>query len=412
MQSKIKPFVNSKVENVVIKDKPVKRIVSVYVVLALVLALPLNGHTAEIVDVPIAASLPDIQAEAWALMEMNSGWVVAAKNAQEPRPPASITKLMSNYVLFSELRQKRISLDDMVPISEDAWRAEGSRMFADVNTRISLEELLKSMVIQSGNDASIALAEHVSGSEPAFAALMNKSARELKLSNSFFVNSTGLPAQGHRMSAADILSLSAALIRDFPEYYPWFAQKSYAHNNITQYNRNKLLWKDDSVDGLKTGFTEAAGYCLVASAKRGDQRWIAVVLGAEGTKQREKAVRVLLEYGFKNFQSASLLNEQGGLASVKIYAGEADELHLQVANPANVVVPAGRIKDIRKIVEHSPYLEAPIQTGAAAGMVRLMLDEREIYATPLVAMSTIKEAGWWKSIIDSIKLRWRETFDD
>lgn len=395
-----------------IKYKFVKTLKPRLIFFALVSALPLNTRAAEIIDVPIAASLPKIEAQAWALMEMNSGWVVAQQNAQEPRPPASITKLMSNYVLFSELRNGRINLDDMVPISEDAWRAEGSRMFADVNTRISLEQLLKSMVIQSGNDASIALAEFVGGSEPAFAALMNKSAQELKLANSFFVNSTGLPAPGHKMSAVDILSLSAALIRDFPEYYPWFAQKSYTHNNITQYNRNKLLWKDGSVDGLKTGFTEAAGYCLVASAKRGEQRWIAVVLGTEGTKQREKAVRVLLEYGFKNFQPASLLNEQGGLASIKIYGGEADELRLQVAKPANVVVPAGRTGDIKQVIEHSPYLEAPIQTGAAAGMVRLTLDGREIYSTPLVAMSTIKEAGWWKSITDSIKLRWRETFED
>ena len=385
--------------------------------LALVFSMALavsvgSARAAKIVNVPVAGSLPEIEAEAWALMEMNSGWVVAQHNASTPRPPASITTLMSNYVLFSELKKGTISMDDMVPISEDAWRAEGSRMFADVNTRIKLELLLKSMVIQSGNDASIALAEFVGGSEPAFAALMNKSARELGLSSSFFINSTGLPAEGHRMSAVDILSLSAAVIRDFPEYYPWFAIKSYTHNNITQYNRNKLLWKDESVDGLKTGFTDAAGYCLVASAKRSDQRWIAVVLGTDGTKEREKAVRVLLEYGFKNFQPVSLLDEQGGIASVQVYGGEADQLRLQVAKPANIVVPAGRKDDVEQIIEHSPYLQAPIQTGSAAGMVRLTLDGREIYSTPLIAMSTIKEAGWWKSLIDSIKLRWREFTED
>lgn len=371
-----------------------------------------TAHSAQVVNVPIGAPEPKIEAQTWALMEMNSGWIVTQQGANVPRPPASITKLMSNYVLFAELQKGTISLSDMVPISEEAWRAEGSRMFADVNTRIELEPLLKSMVIQSGNDASIALAEFVGGSEPAFAALMNKAARELKLTNSFFVNSTGLPDEGHQMSAADILTLSAAIIRDFPEFYPWYAEKVYTHNNITQYNRNKLLWKDDSVDGLKTGYTEAAGYCLVASAKRGDQRWIAVVLGTDSVKQREKDVRVLLEYGFKNFQSASLLNEQGGLASIDIYGGEADELRLQVAKPANVVVPTGRESDIQQSIEHSPYLEAPIQAGAAVGSVRLTLDGREIFSTPLVAMSTIKEAGWWKGFTDSIKLRWREFFSD
>lgn len=374
-----------------------------------------NGVSAQatkLVDVPIAAAAPDIQAEAWALMEMNSGWVINSKNAETPRAPASITKLMANYVLFSELNKGTVSMQDMVPISEEAWRAEGSRMFADVNTRIKFEQLLKSMVIQSGNDASIALAEFVGGSEAAFAALMNKSARELGLRNSFFVNSTGLPADNHAMTATDILALSAAIIRDFPEYYTWYSERTYTHNNITQQNRNRLLWKDSTIDGLKTGYTEAAGYCLVASAKRGEQRWIAVVLGTDSVKTREQAVRSLLEYGFKNFEPVSLLDKQGGLASVRMYGGDAEELRLQVAELANVVVPAGRAGDIQQSIEYPAYLEAPIQAGAAAGLARLTLDGREIYSAPLVAMSTIKPSGWWKGFVDSIKLRWRRFLDD
>ncbi len=385
-------------------------LVFLFSVFCLTTSVTTSVRAAYVADVPVAAELPEIEATAWALMEMNSGWIVANENANKPLPPASITKLMAKYVLFSELKKGTISLEDSVPISEEAWRAEGSRMFADVNTRIGLEPLLKSMVVQSGNDASIALAEYVGGSEPAFAALMNKAARELGLKHSRFMNSTGLPAENHLMSSTDILSLSAAIIREFPEFYSWFAIKSYRHNNITQYNRNKLLWKDSTVDGLKTGYTEAAGYCLVASAKRGEQRWIAVVMGTESAKARERAVRELLEFGFRNFASVSLLNEQGGLANVQVYGGDVDELMLQVAQPANVVIPIGREADIEQLIEHSLYLEAPIKAGEAAGLARLMLDGREIYSTPLIAMSTIKQAGWWKGLMDSIKLRWRNFF--
>lgn len=375
-------------------------------------ALSINASAVQVVPVPGLMPAPEIDAPVWALMEMNSGWIVAEQGANVDRSPASITKLMTNYVIFSELNKGTISLEDMVPISEDAWRAEGSRMFADVNTKIKLELLLKSTVVQSGNDASIALAEFLGGSEPAFAALMNRSARELGLTKSFFANSTGLPAENHTMTASDILGLSAAIIKDFPKFYTWYAIKSYTHNDITQYNRNKLLWKDGSVDGLKTGFTDAAGYCLVASAKRGDQRWLAVVLGAKSVRAREKAVRSLLEYGFKNFQPVTLLDDQDGLASLRVYGGDAEELRLQVPKPASLVVAAGRVGDVQQSIEHSPYVEAPIQAGAALGAVRLTLDGREIYNAPLVAMSTIKKAGLWKSLTDSIKLRWRNFLDE
>jgi len=223
------------------------------------------------------------------LMDMNSGWVVAGKNAREPLSPASITKLMMNYVVFSKLKSGDINFTDQVSISEKAWRAEGSRMFADVNTRIELKHLLKSTVIQSGNDASIALAEYVGGSELGFSELMNHAASELGLQDSHFVNSTGLTAQGHYMSASDVAALSAAIIRDFPDFYPWYAEKEYTHNNIRQQNRNRLLWKDSSVDGLKTGYTEAAGYCLVGTAKRNGQRWIAVVLACKCKSLRRRS---------------------------------------------------------------------------------------------------------------------------
>ncbi len=355
---------------------------------------------------------PEIDAKAWVLYEINSGSIVSSKNSDLALPPASITKLMMNYVLFSRLKSGELKSSDMVPISEQAWRAEGSRMFADVNTRIELGHLLKSTIIQSGNDASIALAEFTGGSEFAFAQLMNQEARKLGLDHSNFVNSTGLPAEGHLMSALDIAKLSAAIIKDYPEQYAWYAEKVYTHNEITQYNRNKLLWKDDSVDGLKTGYTEAAGYCLVGSAKRAKQRWIAVVMGAKSQEAREAAVLELLNYGFNYFDATELLNQQGGLTSVKVYGGETDQVLLQASAPANVVVPKGRQAEIVTTLHHSPYFEAPIEVGQPMGLAQLTLDGNTLIEVPLIATSQINAAGWWKRFVDSIKLRTKQFWED
>ena len=355
---------------------------------------------------------PEIDAKSWVLIEINSGKVIASKNHKLPVPPASITKLMMNYVLFSRLASGELKSSDMVPISEHAWRAEGSRMFADVNTRIELGHLLKSTIIQSGNDASIALAEFTGGSEFAFAQLMNQEAKKLGLDQSNFVNSTGLPAEGHLMSALDIAKLSAAIIKHYPAEYEWYSEKVYTHNGITQYNRNKLLWKDDSVDGLKTGYTEASGYCLVGSAKRAKQRWIAVVMGAKSTAARESAVLELLNYGFNYFDASEQLNQQGGVTSVKVYGGEVDQVLLQASVPAHVVVPKGRQGDIQTVLQHSPYFEAPIEVGQAMGLAQLTLDGETLFEVPLIATSHIKSAGWWKRFVDSIKLRSKQFFDD
>lgn len=359
-----------------------------------------------------AQTKPVIDANAWVLMEINSGSVLASQNAEVALPPASITKLMMNYVLFARLQSGDVKSSDQVPISEYAWRAEGSRMFADVNTRIELGHLLKSTIIQSGNDASIALAEFTGGSEFAFAQLMNQEAKKLGLNQSNFVNSTGLTAEGHLMSAIDIAKLAAAIIKDYPEFYAWYAEKEYSHNNITQYNRNRLLWKDDSIDGLKTGFTDAAGYCLVGSAVRDKQRWIAVVLGAKSVAAREAAVLELLNYGFNYFDASEQLNQQGGLTSVKVYGGEADQVLLQAAAPANVVVPKGRQDDIEMTLRHSPYFEAPIEVGQPMGLAQLTLDGKNIAEVPLVATSEIKSAGWWKRTVDSIKLRAKQFWEE
>lgn len=357
-------------------------------------------------------SPPVIEGAAWAILEVNSGWLVAANNARQPLPPASITKLMMNYVVFEKLSSGEINFTDQVAISERAWKAEGSRMFADVNTTIGLKHLLKSTIIQSGNDAAIALAEHTAGSEPGFARMMNQSAQSLGLLDSFFVNSTGLPDESHLMSASDIAALSAAIIREYPEYYAWYSIKEYSHNNINQRNRNKLIWKDTSVDGLKTGFTEAAGYCLVGSALRDGERWIAVVLGAKSEKAREDAVLKLLDYAFDNFDATKLFDQQGGLTSVDVYGGVDDQVRLRVSEPVNVVVPEGRADDVVISMQVSPFYKAPIEEGVAIGFARASLDGKTLKDVPLLAMSRINKGNWWKRFKDSIKLRIGQFLDD
>lgn len=368
-----------------------------------VLGTPLTSKQRDI-EVQANVPAPQIEATAWALMEANSGWVVAGSNARKPLPPASITKLMMNYVIFERLKSGDLNTTDQVPISERAWRSEGSRMFADVNTRVELEHLLKSTIVQSGNDAAVALAEFTAGSELGFAQMMNQAGIKLGLQDSHFANSSGLPAPGHVMSASDIAALSAAIISEFPDFYTWYAEKAYTHNEITQYNRNKLLWKDSSVDGLKTGHTNAAGYCLVGSALRGDQRWIAVVLGSENERVRERQVLSLLNYGFAAYKPLKLLDEQGGLASAPVYGGEVDEVRLQAAKAVSIVVPSGREGDVETDLRYSPYFEAPIEVGQAMGVASLSLDGKPLMDVPLISMSAIKKGGWWKRFSDAVTL--------
>lgn len=352
--------------------------------------------------------IPQVDAKAWALLEFSSGVLVAGVNAEQPFPPASITKLMTNYVVYSALSKGEISLTDPVSISEKAWRAEGSRMFAEVDSQVELKQLLKSTVIQSGNDAAIALAEHVAGTELAFAQRMNQVAASLNLKQSRFINSTGLPDAEHTMSARDIALLSAAIIRDYPEFYRLYSEKEYTHNQIKQYNRNRLLWKDSSVDGLKTGHTNAAGYCLVGSAVRGDQRWIAVVLGSRDKPSREQAVLSLLNFAFASYRPVQLLDQQGGLANAKVYFGEVDDVLFRAERPVNVVVPIGREKEVVTEFRLSPYYTAPIKLGQRIGVATVSLDAKPIADVPLIAMSTIKRGNWWKRLGDGIGLRWRE----
>jgi D-alanyl-D-alanine carboxypeptidase (penicillin-binding protein 5/6) len=275
---------------------------------------------------------PATGAKAYILQDYDSQRIVAEKDSDQSIEPASITKLMTAYAVFMELKSGNISLEDSVTISEKAWRTPGSRMFIEVGKQVSVEDLLKGMIIQSGNDATVALAEYIAGSEDTFAALMNRHAEELGLTGSHFMNSTGLPDAEHYMSARDIALLAGQLIREFPEYYQWYSQKEFTFNDITQYNRNKLLWRDASVDGVKTGHTDSAGYCLVTSAKQGDMRLISVVLGTDSENARADASQALLNYGFRFFETHKLYDGGNQLATSRIWKGETESVSLGIDN--------------------------------------------------------------------------------
>ncbi|MDH5592622.1 MAG: D-alanyl-D-alanine carboxypeptidase, partial [Gammaproteobacteria bacterium] len=271
---------------------------------------------------------PQVAAKSYILQDFASGQILAEKNSEQRLPPASITKLMTAYVVSNELQAGNISLSDDVLISEKAWRMVGSRSFIEVNTKVPVEVLLRGMIIQSGNDAAVALAEHVAGDEEIFAQMMNQYAQKLGMSNTNYRNSTGLPDPDHYTTAKDIAILSTAIIRDFPEHYKWYAEKAFSYNNITQHNRNKLLWRDSSVDGLKTGHTEAAGYCLAASALRNDMRLISVVLGTESENARAQETQKLFNYGFRFFETHDLYKAQDKIVDIKIWKGTGDKVDL------------------------------------------------------------------------------------
>uniref|UniRef100_A0A8J7VVD4 serine-type D-Ala-D-Ala carboxypeptidase n=1 Tax=Coralloluteibacterium stylophorae TaxID=1776034 RepID=A0A8J7VVD4_9GAMM len=375
---------------------------------------------------PVASSgpaapvqIPDAPAsagKAWLVMDYESGQVLAGENIDTPLDPASITKVMTTYVVEAELAAGKIKKDDQVLISERAWReggagTDGSYSGFDVNSHATVEELLHGMIIQSGNDASIALAEHVAGTEEAFAELMNNYARRLGMSNSHFVNSHGLTAPGHQMSARDIAILGRALIHDFPQDYAIHAVKEYTHNNIRQYNRNGLLWKDNSVDGIKTGHTSAAGYCLLASAKRGDQRLISVVMGIEGSRNegfrlREGDSLALLNWGFRFYETQTLYQGDTRIADQRVWKGTVETLPLGLTEPLRISFPRGRYDDLKASIDVPTQLTAPIAKGQQLGVVRVSLDDETVAERPLVALEEIPEAGFFGKLYDDFWLWW------
>jgi D-alanyl-D-alanine carboxypeptidase (penicillin-binding protein 5/6) len=347
---------------------------------------------------------PSVDAKGYLLLEQSSGKILASKNADAPLEPASLTKLMTAYVMFNELSSGKVKLDDLVTVSEKAWRTQGSRMFIEVGKQVRVEDLMQGMIVQSGNDASVALAEHVAGSEATFAAMMNEYAQRLGMSNSHFMNATGLPAEGHITTATDIGTLARAIITEFPQYYGWYSQKSFRYNGITQNNRNALLWRLDWVDGLKTGMTDAAGYCLVSSGKQNDMRLVSVVMGSSSSKARADASQTLLGYGFRFFERDQLFEQDTPIANARVWKGEFEQVELGLATPLSVVIPAGRRDRLTAEMDLNTNIMAPVDTTQELGQVRIMMDGELVAQQPLYALREVPEGGFFSRMLDEIQL--------
>lgn len=345
---------------------------------------------------------PTVAAKSYILQDFASGRVLAEHDADQRLPPASITKLMTAYVVSHELKAGNINLADEVLISEKAWRMVGSRSFIEVNTKVPVEVLLRGMIIQSGNDAAVALAEHIAGSEDTFAQMMNQYAQQLGMFNTNYQNATGLPASDHYTTARDIAILSAAIIRDFPDHYKWYAEREYTYNNITQHNRNKLLWRDSTVDGLKTGHTEEAGYCLAASAQRSGMRLISVVLGTRSENARAQETQKLFNYGFRFFETHDLYKTQDKITDIKVWKGAEKQVDLGLEHSLAVTVPRGQYKELVATTNIEQPVVAPITAGQQLGEVEIRLGDELIAKQPLIALQGIEEGSWWRQLLDTI----------
>ncbi|MGV6825493.1 MAG: D-alanyl-D-alanine carboxypeptidase family protein [bacterium] len=352
---------------------------------------------------PIPAP-PQVTGTGHLLVDVDSGHVIAESNSDKRLEPASLTKIMTAYVVFRELREGNLKLDEMVRISEKAWKTPGSRMFIEVNTQVSVDDLINGMIIQSGNDACVALAEHIAGSEDTFAAMMNENATRLGMTHTNFMNATGLPDDNHYTTPEDIVKVTVATQREFPELYKRYAIKDFTYNDIKQPNRNKLLWRDKSVDGVKTGHTEAAGYCLVASARRNDMQLVSVVMGTESEAARAKASEALLNYGFRFFETHQLYDAGQQLKKIRIWKGETEQLGLGIAKDLHLTVPRKQYKNLSaKTVVKEP-IEAPVRKGQPIGRLVISLNGEVLADEPLVALQTVPEGGFFSTMVDSVLL--------
>lgn len=366
--------------------------------------------SASMAAAPIIPPAPDVKATSYLLIDADSNEVLVEYQPHEQKAPASLTKIMTAYLAEQEIAAGRITEEDEVLISVNAWRTGGSKMFIREGTRVSVGDLLRGIIIQSGNDASIALAEHVAGSEGAFADMMNQQAQQLGMTNTNFVNATGLPASDHYSSAWDMAQLTRDLIQRFPEHYALYSERSYKFNEIEQPNRNKLLWRDKTVDGVKTGFTNKAGYCLVASAVRQGMRLISVVMGTDSDQARMRESQKLLSYGFRYYETQSLYDADVSLKEHTVYYGDQDVLSLGVSEPVVVTFPRGYYKEIEAEFELPKLLEAPLRAGQEVGELKLRLGGETIYSAPLVALTDVPEAGMFGRMTDFIYLFFTQLF--
>ena len=347
-------------------------------------------------------SPPHIAGNSFILEDFNSGKVLAEKEADLKVEPASLTKVMTVYVIFNELRKGTLKLDELVTISENAWHTEGSRMFVKVNEQDKVEDLLQGVMIQSGNDASVALAERVAGDEASFAVLMNQQAALLGMTNSHFSNSMGLPHPDHYSTARDLAKLARAIIKEFPEYYRWDSQKEFTYNKIKQPNRNLLLWRDPSVDGLKTGHTEAAGYCMLASAKRNDMRLISVVMGTTSANARANESQILLNYGFKFYETQRLYPAGQVLSESRVWKGDSKTVPLGFQEDFYVTVPIRHFNDLKATIQVDKSKVAPIIAGAPMGIVRFTLGGEPYFEQPIVALKAVGIGGFFRRVYDAV----------
>jgi len=373
----------------------------------LVVSFQVTAESAEIATPPA----PTVDATAYILQDFHTGKVLAENNADAKLAPASLTKIMTVYVVFRELSNGHLHLEDTASISEKAWKTSGSRMFVELGNQVKVEDLLRGVIIQSGNDASVALAEHVAGNEDTFADMMNQHAARLGMTNSHFKNSDGLPMDDHYTSARDLAILTAALIKEFPDYYRWFSEKEFTFNKITQHNRNQLLSRDESVDGVKTGFTDDAGYCLVASAIREDMRLISVVLGAKSPNARANENQSLLNYGFRFFESHRLYEGKKPLNEARIWKGDSKTIPLGLAEDLYATIPRRQYADLKAVINVDKKIIAPVKEGAKLGSVKVTLKDQLIADKDLIALKSVEEGNIFQRLTDSA-LMMMEKSDD
>lgn len=351
---------------------------------------------------------PDIAARGYVLMDADTLQVLAERDGDVTLPPASLTKIMTSFVAAAELESGRISLTDQVPVSVNAWRTQGSRMFIREGTEVSLDDLLHGIIIQSGNDASVAVAEYIAGAEDAFAGMMNDHAARIGMVNTHFANSTGLPNETQHSTARDMALLTRALIRRFPDHYAIYSQRQFKYNDIEQPNRNRLLWRDRTVDGVKTGHTDAAGYCLVASAERNGMRLISALMGAETEPIRVRETQKLLQYGFRYFETRKLYDADAPLQAAEVWYGEAKEVAIGVAEPIFATIQRGRYDELQATLDLPRALEAPIAIGQQFGELRVTLDDELIASAPLIAQEAVAQSGFFSRMFEGVYLFFKE----
>jgi len=373
---------------------------SLKLIFLILLFLPLAQIQAES-EILIPAP-PRLAASSYFLQDFDSGQILAERNADQVLPPASLTKIMTVYIAFRELSNNRLSLDEMVTVSEKAWRTPGSKMFIEVNKQVKVEDLLKGIIIQSGNDASVAIAEHIAGDERTFAEMMNQQAQRLGMHSTHFMNATGLPAPNqHYTTARDLAVLTRAVIKEFPEYYRWDSEKEFTYNKITQKNRNTLLWRDESVDGVKTGHTEEAGYCLIASAKRQNMRLVSVVLGTKSKSARANESQTLLNYGFRFFETHKLYDANTELSTGRVWKGASETVSLGVAEDLYVTISRRHYKEMQALTSVDVKIMAPVKQGDQLGTVNVTLRGKTVSSKPLVALNTVEKGSFLQRAYDS-----------